>query len=264
MMAQPRTVFLMYHELELPDRPLCQSEPGYVRYILFAQDFLAQMEHLKMANWRGVSVTSALGFRDTQSVAITFDDGCESDLLTAAPILRKLDFGATFYVTVGFLGRRGYMSPAQLRELSDLGFEIGCHSMTHAHLNDLDDAGLHREIIDAKLQLEQITGKLVEHFSCPGGRYNHRVVQIARDAGYRSMATSRSYANSPSTDAFELGRIPVMRETTLNAFEKLYRGDALWRVATQNAVRDGAKRLLGNSFYDRIRSFMLHRKSSAK
>jgi peptidoglycan/xylan/chitin deacetylase (PgdA/CDA1 family) len=258
-MAQPRTVFLMYHELELPDRPLCQSEPGYVRYILFAQDFLAQMEHLKMANWRGVSVTEALGFRDTRSVAITFDDGCESDLLTSAPILRKLNFGATFYVTSGFLGRRGYMSPAQVRELSDLGFEIGCHSMTHAHLNDLDDARLHREIIDAKLQLEQITGKPVEHFSCPGGRYNRRAVQIARVAGYRSMATSRSYANSPSTDTFELGRIPVMRDTTLNTFEKLCRRDGLWSVAMQNAVREGAKRLLGNAFYDRIRSLALHR-----
>jgi peptidoglycan/xylan/chitin deacetylase (PgdA/CDA1 family) len=261
-MAQPRTVFLMYHELELPDRQLCQSEPGYVRYILFAQDFLTQMEHLKMANWHGVSVTAALGAPDTRRVAITFDDGCESDLLAAAPILRKLDFGATFYVTSGFLGRRGYMSPAQLRELSNLGFEIGCHSMTHAHLNDLDDARLHREIIDAKLQLEQITGKPVEHFSCPGGRYNRRVMEIVREAGYRSMATSQAGANSPSTDRFELGRIPVMRETTLNAFEKLYRGDALWRVTMQNAVRNSAKRLLGNSFYDRIRSLVLNRNKS--
>ena len=261
-MAQPRTVFLMYHELELPDRPLCQSEPGYVRYILLAHDFLAQMERLKMANWHGVSVTSALRFQDTQRVAITFDDGCESDLLTAAPILRKLDFGATFYVTAGFLGRRGYMSPPQLRELSNLGFEIGCHSMTHAYLSDLDDAELHREIIEAKLRLERITCKHVEHFSCPGGRYNRRVVQIVRDAGYRSMATSRAYANSPSTDVFELGRIPVMRETTLNTFEELYRGDALWRVTMQNAVHNTAKRLLGNSFYDRLRSFVLDRNKS--
>ena len=258
-MDQPRTVFLMYHELELPDRPLCQSEPGYVRYIVFAQDFLAQMERLRIANWRGVSVTSALAFQDTQSVAITFDDGCESDLLTAAPILRKLHFGATFYVTADFLGRRGYMSPAQLRELSNLGFEIGCHSMTHSYLSDLDDGGLNREIGDAKLQLEQITGKPIAHFSCPGGRYNRRVVEIVREAGYRSMATSRAYANSPSTDPFALGRIPVMREATLNSFEELFRGDALWKISMQNAVRNGAKRLLGNSFYDRVRSFVLHR-----
>jgi peptidoglycan/xylan/chitin deacetylase (PgdA/CDA1 family) len=261
-MAKPRTVFLMYHELELPDRPLCQSEPGYVRYILFAQDFLAQMERLKMANWRGVSVTSALGFQDVHSVAITFDDGCESDLLTAAPILQKLDFGATFYVTAGFLGRRGYMSPAQLRELSNLGFEIGCHSMTHAYLSDLDHNGLHREIAEAKLQLEQVIGKPIEHFSCPGGRYNRRVVEVVREAGYRSMATSRAHANTPSTDGFNLGRIPVMRETTLNSFEELYRGDALWKVTMQNAVGNTAKRLLGNSFYDRLRSFVLDRNKS--
>jgi len=262
-MVHPRTVFLMYHELELPGRPLCQSEPGYVRYILLAHDFLAQMERLKLANWRGVSVTSALRFQDTHSVALTFDDGCETDLLTAAPILHKLRFGATFYVTAGFLGRRGYMSPAQLRELSNLGFEIGCHSMTHAYLSDLDDAGLYREVVEAKLQLEQTVGKPVEHFSCPGGRYSRRVVEIVRDAGYRSMATSLANGNSPSTDSFELGRIPVMRETTLHAFEQLYRGQALWKVSLQNAARDSAKRLLGNSFYDRVRSLILHRRKSA-
>ena len=36
-MAGSRIVFLMYHELELPGRRLCQSEPGYVRYILAAE-----------------------------------------------------------------------------------------------------------------------------------------------------------------------------------------------------------------------------------
>src|SRR5207245_10374151 len=145
---------------------------------------------------------------------------------------------------------------------SNLGFEIGCHSMTHAYLSDLDDAELHREIIEAKLRLERITCKPVEHFSCPGGRYNRRVVEMVRDAGYRSMATSRAYANSPSTDAFELGRIPIMRETPVTTFEELYRGDALWKVSMQHAVRNSAKRLLGNSVYDRLRSFVLHRNKS--
>jgi len=42
--------------------------------------------------------------------------------------------------------------------------------MTHAYLTDLDDRGLQREIADAKAQLEEILGKTVEHFSCPGGR----------------------------------------------------------------------------------------------
>ena len=53
-------VFLMYHELELPGRKLCQSEPGYVRYILSLEAFRSQMAWLKEQSWRGLSVTEAL------------------------------------------------------------------------------------------------------------------------------------------------------------------------------------------------------------
>lgn len=91
-----------------------------------------------------------------KSVAVTFDDGCESDLIIAAPILKEAGCNATFYATVSYLGQRGYMSAIELRELSAFGFEIGCHSMTHAYLTDLDDHGLQRETGEAKTQLEEI------------------------------------------------------------------------------------------------------------
>ena len=45
-------VFLMYHELELTGRKLCQSEPGYVRYILPLGAFRRQMEWLKDSGGR--------------------------------------------------------------------------------------------------------------------------------------------------------------------------------------------------------------------
>ena len=255
-MEQP-IVFLMYHELEVPGRGLCHSDAGYVRYILPSLDFQAQMQSLKRAGWCGLSVSEALRFPVTSGVAITFDDGCESDLVTAAPILRELGFGATFYVTTGLLGSRGYLSFRQLKELSDLGFEIGCHSMTHSYLSDLADEGLEREVVGAKLQLEQILGRTVEHFSCPGGRYNRRVVEIARRAGYQTLATSRPHANSRSTNRFALGRVAVMRGTRLPTFEALCRGRGLWHVSVSNVLRQSAKRLLGNTLYDRVRAAML-------
>ena len=158
-MAEPSIVFLMYHELEEPGSALCHSEPGYVRYVLKATDFQAQMELLQSEGWRGVGVGEALHFRDCKSVVVTFDDGSETDLLCAAPVLRRLGFGATFYITARWLGQRGHLSPGQLRELSTLGFEIGCHSMTHAYLTDLDESGLQREIAEAKAQLEQVIGR---------------------------------------------------------------------------------------------------------
>jgi peptidoglycan/xylan/chitin deacetylase (PgdA/CDA1 family) len=256
-MAEPGIIFLMYHELELPARSVSQTDPGYVRYVLPISEFREQMQSLKRLGMRGLSVSDALVFPDEPAVAITFDDGSETDLLSAVPVLQELGFGATFYVTVGFLGRRGYMSHEQLQELRDLGFEIGCHSLTHAYLTDLDQAGLHREIIEAKQQLEEIAGKPIEHFSCPGGRYDGGVAKMARDAGYASVATSRAHANSRSTDPFALGRVAVLRGTAPRKFDALCRGSGLWQLTARDTAQATARRLLGNSLYDRVRAVLL-------
>jgi peptidoglycan/xylan/chitin deacetylase (PgdA/CDA1 family) len=256
-MAEPGTVFLMYHELELAGRPLCQSEPGYVRYILPEESFRSQMMWLAQGQWRGLSVSEALEYPSAKSVAITFDDGSETDLISAAPILKESGFRATFYVTAGFVGRRGYLSPAQLRELRESGFEIGCHSMTHAYLDDLDAAGLRVEIVDAAKKLEQMIGEKVLHFSCPGGRFDERSLNLAREAGYRSFANSRTHANASGTDPYRLGRVAVLRGTDQTKFKSICTGQALWRIRSSDRVRDAAKRALGNTVYDRLRALML-------
>jgi len=255
-MPDPRIVFLMYHELELPGRPLVQSEPGYVRYILSQQSFSSQLSWLKSNGWSGLSVTEALGFPAQKAVAITFDDGCETDLLTAAPLLHNAAFHATFYVTAGRLNQRGYLSSTQLRELSNI-FEIGCHSMTHAYLNDLGANELRTEIVDAGSRLEDIIGKKIEHFSCPGGRYDARTLALAKEAGYRSVATSRTDANSPSTDPFQLGRVAIMRNMNLSTFSTICDGSSLWKIRLNETMRQSARKLLGNKLYDRFRQAVL-------
>src|SRR5215475_8174787 len=101
-MAKQGVVFLMYHELGLPGREPCQGEPGYTRYVVPQIDFLEQMKRLAEEGWRGVSVGQAIHSFDSKFVCLTFDDGCETDLLWAAPVLKELGFGATFYITLGF------------------------------------------------------------------------------------------------------------------------------------------------------------------
>ena len=262
-MSKHCITFLMYHELEIPGRQLCQSEPGYTRYVLAESTFRAHMQYLKGNGWQGASVSGTLPFRTGRNVTITFDDGCETDLLAAAPILRQVGFNATFFVICGRLGKPGYLSPAQLKELSSQGFEIGCHSMTHPYLTDVDENTLRHEIADPKSQLEQIIGRPVYHFSCPGGRCNPRVVAVARDAGYHTVSTSRIQANSKRTDVFALGRVPILRDHSLNSFVSICEGRSLPRMRAQSALREAAKKLLGNSLYDRVRATLLHRQSPA-
>jgi len=247
----------MYHELGLLGRSLCQSDPGYTRYVLDASNFEAQMKFLKHDGWKALSVGQALKFPAGPSVAITFDDGCETDLLVAAPILLALGFNATFYITCAFLETKGYLSKVQLKELSGLGVEIGSHSMTHAYLTDLDDDALHREIAESKTYLEQLLGKQIEHFSCPGGRYDHRVDENAKAAGYRTVATSRIHSNSAATDPYGLGRVAVMRGTTSDEFAGLCKGRGFWKMNLRNNLQQSAKHLLGNAVYDRARAAIL-------
>jgi peptidoglycan/xylan/chitin deacetylase (PgdA/CDA1 family) len=261
-MSDRSIVFLMYHELEIPGRPICQDEPGYSRYVLPEAVFRAQVEYLKANGWHGLNVSEALKFPEGHNVAITFDDGCETDLTVAAPILTQAGFGATFFVTCGKLGTAGYLSFAQLKELSAQGFEIGCHSMTHPYLTDLDESGLRREICDAKIQLEQIIGRPVEHFSCPGGRFDQRVVAMAKEAGYRSLSTSNIRVNSSASDVFSLGRVAMLRDISLHSFVEVCTGASLPRLRAQGTIRTAARKMLGNSIYDRVRATLLHTKES--
>ncbi len=260
MASSSSIVFLMYHELEIPGRGLCQSEPGYVRYILSIDAFRAQMEWLKQNGWTGLSVSEALDYPAGQNVCITFDDGCETDLIAAAPILKEYGFKATSFVTVGFMGRSGYLTAGQLRELDASAFEIGCHSMTHPYLCDLPEAELKREMIDSKLQLEEILRHPIAHFSCPGGRYDQRTLAVARTAGFVSVANSRFYANTAQTNSYELGRVAMLRNLSLTDFAQTCRGQGLWKKRVKHQTRENVQELIGNRAYDHLRALLLNRK----
>ena len=256
-MAASRIVFLMYHELDLAGRKLCQAEPGYVRYILPLETFRRQMAWMKNSGWRGLNVGEALRHPAEPSICITFDDGCETDLIAAAPVLREFGFNATFYLTAGFLGRPGYLTSGQVRDLDAEGFQIGCHSMTHPYLSDLPELELKREVVDAKLQIETIIGHPIEHFSCPGGSYDRRTLQMARRAGFRTVANSQFCANDPSTSPYELGRIAMLRDLTMEEFGAICQGRGLWKRRLQYQGRRSVQRVLGKRAYDRLRAVLL-------
>ena len=253
------TTFLMYHEIELAGRPLADPDPGYVRYCVSADRFREQLDAIATRGLRGLSVSEWVDDATPQvpSVVITFDDGCETDLITAAPMLRERGFSATCYLTVDFLGRRGFLARAQVRELAGAGIEIGCHSMSHAFLSDIDDAALRREVVDARHALEQLSGTRVRSFSCPGGRYDERLAPLAAEAGYDSVATSRVAQNDQARRHELLGRVPVMRDTDASSFAAMIEGKGFAGQQRKERVLAAAKAVLGNTLYQKLRAGLL-------
>lgn len=250
----------MYHEIERAGRELCEREQGYVRYVVSESVFRKHLARLQASGLQSVSVSEALRLPDddNRSIALTFDDGCETDLLIAAPLLKAVNFNATFYAIAGRIGARGYLSKTQLRELSESGFEIGCHSMTHSYLDDLSDNELRVEIVEARDRLEQMTGRRIAHFSCPGGRFSRAVARIAREVGYDSVATSRIGVNTKATDSFALSRIAVSRDVSDAEFDRICRAEGFAARRARTGLLKAAKVILGNSVYERVRSSVLN------
>src|SRR5271157_4827864 len=216
------------------------------------ETFRNQMQWMEQSGFRGLSVSEALNYPQEPGVCITFDDGCETDLIAAAPVLREFGFNATFYLTAGFLGTPGYLNAGQVRDLDAQGFEIGCHSMTHPYLSDLPERELKREVVDAKLQIETIVGHPIEHFSCPGGRYDQRTLQMARQAGFATVANSQFHANSRGISRYELGRVAMLRDLTIAEFSDICHGRGLWKKRLQYQARRSVQRALGNRAYDHL------------
>ena len=129
--------------------------------------------------------------------------------------------------------------------------------MTHPYLSELTEPELKREVVDAKLQIEAIIGHPIEHFSCPGGRYDQRALQMARHAGFATVANSQFYANSSSTSPYELGRVAVLRDFTIEEFGAICHGHGLWRKRLQHQARRSVQRVLGNRRYDQLRAVLL-------
>jgi peptidoglycan/xylan/chitin deacetylase (PgdA/CDA1 family) len=153
------------------------------------------------------------------------------------------------------------MSQAQVRDLHAAGFEIGCHSLTHPYLTDIDDERLRQETQGAKDRLEQIAGVQVDHFSCPGGRWDARVTQAVKQAGFRTMATSRTGLNFVTSDPFSLARVAILNGMNSDTLLRISQGKGLTGTQMKERVRDAVKRAIGNNVYDSLRAMIVREKS---
>ncbi len=67
-------------------------------------------------------------------VVLTFDDACESHASFVGPLLKKLGFGGSFYISEfekTFSNKTQYMTWEQIKSLDVLGLEVGNHTLLH-------------------------------------------------------------------------------------------------------------------------------------
>jgi polysaccharide deacetylase family sporulation protein PdaB len=123
---------------------------------------------------------------DTQEklLALTVDAAWEDDKTEfILETLAKHDIKATFFLCGVWV--KAY--PEDVKAIAAAGHEIGNHSLTHPHMNQLDAAGVQKEIKELDDQIESLTGKRCTLFRAPFGEYNDTVIKAARDIGYEPI-----------------------------------------------------------------------------
>ena len=120
-------------------------------------------------------------------VVLTFDDGNKSDLDFVAPILKSFQFGATFFITEGlnFLTNKNhYMDWSEIRELYDLGFEIGNHTRYHTNVCQQPSEDLLNDIRHIDQRCSEYGILKPKTFCYPGYQYNEDSVQVVKNHGF--------------------------------------------------------------------------------
>ena len=144
---------------------------------------------------------------------LTFDDGGISALTEIAPRLESRGWRGHFFITTGSVGRRGFLAPAQLRELHERGHRLGSHSETHPlHMGRLPGERIAEEWRRSVDRLSTILGCPVWSASVPGGYFRPAVAAEAGRAGIRWLYTSEP-TDRPirMSDVEVLGRFVIRR-----------------------------------------------------
>jgi peptidoglycan/xylan/chitin deacetylase (PgdA/CDA1 family) len=251
-----RVTVLMYHAVA-EGRACAGADPHYTveRSVLARQ--------LDAIEARGLALASVAGIlRDgcppAGAVALTFDDGHESNALAAADILAR-GGRAELFVNPSRVGTAGFLDWRALRALSAAGLSIQSHGQTHRYFDELSPGEIEAELAASKREIEDGTGAPCTVFAPPNGRLTPDVPEIARRLGYRALCSSSVGLWNLGGDPWNIPRFAVLASTQDTRFARWIEQDAgeLLRLRMRHGVLGAAKAVLGNAAYERVRSRLL-------
>jgi len=129
----------------------------------------------------------AVGVKGT--VSLTFDDGFQS-AFDASRILDQAGLHGTYYIITRVLGRPGYMTVDEVKELYARGHQIGSHTRTHPHLPTLTLVQQNDAIAGSRQDLKG-WGIDATAFAFPYGEYDSNSMIALQDSTYHRPTVER-------------------------------------------------------------------------
>jgi len=195
---------LMYHRF---------NESQYPSTNIQMKIFKDQIEIIKNYNYNFNNLNSFKEKFDTpklkKEILITIDDAFLSFYTEAWPYLKKNKIPFILFVSTEPVGKKGYMTWSQIREVESENFAfIGHHSHTHGYLVDNTEANFILDIERAnKIFLKEL-GYIPSLFSYPFGEYS-KFMRDYISKNFEFAFGQHSGVIDINKDKFELPRFPI-------------------------------------------------------
>ncbi len=183
--------------------------------------FESQMAFLRKYKYRVISLDELVSSITTKktlprhSVVLTFDDGKANHYQYVFPILKKYGFPATIFISPWLVGKKGYLTWEQIKDMEKAGIVFGSHTLNHVYLPGLSKNKQKHQISVSKKAIERHLGHAIHHFCYPLGGFTDAIKGFVKDAGYASACTANRGYNRFNRDVYALKRLHFANKNTI-------------------------------------------------
>jgi peptidoglycan/xylan/chitin deacetylase (PgdA/CDA1 family) len=258
-------LILLYHDV-VQDDDDSSGFPGggAARYKLGRAEFASHLDAIA----RVVEPGSGHAIEDPDPSSATgpvfaFDDGGVSAFDVIAGDLESRGWRGYFFVTVDYIGTKGFLDNDQIRDLARRGHVIGSHSCSHpTRMAACPRPQLLDEWKRSCDTLSEIIGARVTTASVPGGYYSRTVAETAAEAGIGYLFNSEPTTRVQEVDGCRVfGRYTIYRGMTAPMAAALASRSmlALWKQTATWEMKKVVKSVGGRAYLG-VRQAILNRK----
>jgi peptidoglycan/xylan/chitin deacetylase (PgdA/CDA1 family) len=190
ILSRPQVPILCYHQV----RDFVHTDGKIGKdYIVPIANFKEQMKLLADSGYHSILPDQLYDYLaygkplPSKPMMLTFDDTRLDQYTVALPEMKKYGFKGVFFIMTVSLGRPGYMSKEEVKQLSDEGNIIGSHTWDHHSVKKYAGDDWTIQVEKPSKQLEAITGKPVEYFAYPFGLWNKEAIVKLKVHGFKSV-----------------------------------------------------------------------------
>src|SRR3989344_7782359 len=150
------------------------------KYSVSKKMFRDQIDYMISSGYSPIKLADVLAYSngkkaiEGKSFVVSFDDGYQN-IFNVREYINKKNIKPVVFILADTknadkaqLGSKyTFLNKSDLSMLMKDGWEIGCHSATHADFFKLTNRSIKREIVESKRDLEKFVGRHVDYFAYP-------------------------------------------------------------------------------------------------